>query len=501
MEIIGLIAEYNPLHNGHLYHINKIKEKYPNSLLVLVLNGYFLQRGEVSIISKYDKTLLALEYGVDIVISLPTLYGVQSADTFADTSIKLLNYLKVSRIIFGSETNDIDKLTLLAKKSLELDESEDLKETLKSGINYPTALSKVINESFTYNSNDLLGICYIKSIIKNNFNIKTIDSLDKFFESLFNEKEKTENGIVFTPDFIADYIVKNTIINFNKKTKIIDPSCGCGIFLISTIKHIKSLTNISISNIIKNNLFGIDLQKENIERVKILISLYAIINGEDNEEYKFNLKCCDSLFNDWERIFNVNKFDYIIGNPPYINNHDLKDEYINLLKSNFETTQEGIFNIFYAFIEKSSIYLSDTGKIGYIIPNNFLHIKSAKKLRQYIKNNNLLNTIIDFKDNTVFSPVLTYNSIIFLTKNNTTIKYSQIKKTKNVNSILENINFKIKKINELDDDGWILSNNNVINNIRKIESYNKIDPFIKTGIATLRDKLFILDGYNEEKNF
>ena len=92
MEIIGLIAEYNPLHNGHLYHINKIKEKYPNSLLVLVLNGYFLQRGEVSIISKYDKTLLALEYGVDIVISLPTLYGVQSADTFADTSIKLLNY-------------------------------------------------------------------------------------------------------------------------------------------------------------------------------------------------------------------------------------------------------------------------------------------------------------------------------------------------------------------------------------------------------------------------
>ena len=158
MEIIGLIAEYNPLHNGHLYHINKIKEKYPNSLLVLVLNGYFLQRGEVSIISKYDKTLLALEYGVDIVISLPTLYGVQSADTFADTSIKLLNYLKVNRIIFGSETNDIDKLTLIANKSLELDESEDLKETLKSGMNYPTALSKVINESFTYNSNDLLGI-------------------------------------------------------------------------------------------------------------------------------------------------------------------------------------------------------------------------------------------------------------------------------------------------------------------------------------------------------
>ena len=74
MEIIGLIAEYNPLHNGHLYHINKIKEKYPGSLLVLVLNGYFLQRGEVSIISKYDKAGLALEYGVDIVVRLRYLY-------------------------------------------------------------------------------------------------------------------------------------------------------------------------------------------------------------------------------------------------------------------------------------------------------------------------------------------------------------------------------------------------------------------------------------------
>lgn len=339
----------------------------------------------------------------------------------------------------------------------------------------------------------------ILETLKNNFNIKTIDSLDKFFENLFNEKEKTENGIVFTPDFIADYIVKNTITSFNENTKIIDPSCGCGIFLISTIKHIKSLTNISISNIIKNNLYGIDLQKENIERVKVLISLYAIINDEDNEEYSFNLKCCDSLFSDWKNIFKVNKFDYIIGNPPYINNHDLKDEYINLLKNSYESTQEGTFNIFYVFIEKSSINLSDTGKIGYIIPNNFLHIKSAKKLRQYIKNNNLLNTIIDFKDNTVFSPILTYNSIVFLTKNNTTIKYAQVKKTKNINNILENINFKTKKIDELDDDCWILSNNNTINNIRKIESYNKIDSFIKTGIATLRDKLFILDGYDEDK--
>ena len=155
-----------------------------------------------------------------------------------------------------------------------------------------------------------------------------------------------------------------------------------------------------------------------------MISLYAITNNEDLEEYEFNLKCCDSLFSDWKKVFNIESFDYIIGNPPYINNHDLKDEYIENLKRTFETTKEGVFNIFYAFIEKSAYTLSDTGKIGYIIPNNFLHIKSAERLRQFIKNNKLLNTIIDFKDNTVFSHVLTYNSIIFLNKNNSLFKFS-----------------------------------------------------------------------------
>ena len=81
MEIIGIIAEYNPFHNGHIYHINKIKEMYPDSILVLVLNGYFLERGEISLLTKENKTKIALDYGVNIVLELPFIYGTQSADT------------------------------------------------------------------------------------------------------------------------------------------------------------------------------------------------------------------------------------------------------------------------------------------------------------------------------------------------------------------------------------------------------------------------------------
>ena len=110
MNIIGIIAEYNPFHNGHAYHINKIKEKYPNSIIVLVLNGYFTQRGTISVLKKEDKVKIALKHNIDVVVELPFIYGTQSSDIFAFYSVKLLNEFKIDHLIFGSESNDLDLL-------------------------------------------------------------------------------------------------------------------------------------------------------------------------------------------------------------------------------------------------------------------------------------------------------------------------------------------------------------------------------------------------------
>ena len=157
METIGIICEYNPFHNGHVYHINKIKEMYPDSIIILCVNGYFGERGDVSILSKEDKTKLALNNGVNIVVELPFVFASNSADTFAEASVKILNYMKVDKIIFGSESNDINKLTLIAKKQLEEDFSLKIKEEIKKGINYPTALNKGIGINLN-SPNDLLGV-------------------------------------------------------------------------------------------------------------------------------------------------------------------------------------------------------------------------------------------------------------------------------------------------------------------------------------------------------
>lgn len=100
MHVIGVIAEYNPFHKGHLYQINKIKEKYPNSLLVVVTSSSFTQRGNISLLNKWDKTKIALDNNVDLVVELPFVYSTQSSDLFAEGAISILNALKIDTLVF-----------------------------------------------------------------------------------------------------------------------------------------------------------------------------------------------------------------------------------------------------------------------------------------------------------------------------------------------------------------------------------------------------------------
>lgn len=178
MQIIGVIAEYNPFHNGHLYHLNKIKEMFPNDVIILVLSGHFMQRGETSILTKWDKTEIAINYGVDLVVELPFPFATQSADFFAKGSIQILKELGATVLVFGSESNDIEKLTLLADTQLNSNEYQSrIKYYLDDGINYPTALSKALTDvtkTTVDTPNDILGISYIREIIKQKANIKPI---------------------------------------------------------------------------------------------------------------------------------------------------------------------------------------------------------------------------------------------------------------------------------------------------------------------------------------
>ena len=197
MQIIGLIAEYNPLHNGHIYQIKKIKELYPDSLIVLCLGSYFTERGDIGILTKEDKVKMSLDYGIDLVVELPIIYTVQSADTFAYQSIKILNYLGIDTLVFGSESNNVDLLKKLANKQDDIKYQEKVKEYLDKGYNYPSALAKALEVNFEFKANDLLGIAYLKAINKINKNIKvyTIKRTNDYLDTESNENIVSASNI------------------------------------------------------------------------------------------------------------------------------------------------------------------------------------------------------------------------------------------------------------------------------------------------------------------
>ena len=175
MKKIGIIAEYNPFHNGHLYQINKIKEIFPDSLIIVILSGNFTQKGDVSIINKWKKAEIALNNNVDLVIELPFCFSTEGADIFAKGSISLLKELKIDTLVFGSELNDIDTLYNLANTQINNKDFDlKLKEYLDKGLNYPNSLAKALIDFTGYEikePNDTLGVTYIKEIIKQKANI------------------------------------------------------------------------------------------------------------------------------------------------------------------------------------------------------------------------------------------------------------------------------------------------------------------------------------------
>ena len=222
---IGIICEYNPFHLGHLYHLNQIKKMYPNSTIILVMSTNFTERGELSVINKWDKTDIALHYGVDIVIELPFKYATSSADIFARGSINILNKIGVDKLVFGSESNDINLLTKIANIQLNNKNfDKKVKDYLKKGLNYPTSLSNAIKDIIHLaidTPNDLLGISYIKEIIKQNTKIEpiTIKRTNDFHSKgsasyIRNKLKENKNIHPFVPDYVYPYINKTFIDDY-----------------------------------------------------------------------------------------------------------------------------------------------------------------------------------------------------------------------------------------------------------------------------------------------
>lgn len=181
MKAVGLVTEYNPFHNGHLYHLNKAMELTGADISVAVMSGDFVQRGEPAVLDKYTRTSMALNSGVNLVVELPVNYAVSSAESFAAGALKILDYIKADSIAFGSESGDIERLSKLAHILCDNEDTlyKEISKYTANGISYAAARQKVVEKltdkdtaAMLTSSNNILAVEYLKAIIKNNYAIK-----------------------------------------------------------------------------------------------------------------------------------------------------------------------------------------------------------------------------------------------------------------------------------------------------------------------------------------
>ncbi|HLV10645.1 MAG TPA: nucleotidyltransferase [Halanaerobiales bacterium] len=230
MKVLGIITEYNPFHYGHLYHLQEAKKISKANYTICIMNGNFVQRGRPAFINKWTRTMMALKNGVDLIIELPLIYGIRSAEYFADGSIQLLNATGlVSDFVFGSETGEIEILKEIAKILNEKNQyfNKRLKIQINKGYPYPAAREKALIDYLSTNNfdfknekvfniirqpNNILGIEYIKALLKSNSTITahTIKRKGSTYHSL-----KTARSIA-SATAIRKYITENGLNSAEK---------------------------------------------------------------------------------------------------------------------------------------------------------------------------------------------------------------------------------------------------------------------------------------------
>ena len=189
----GIVAEYNPFHNGHLYQIKETAKSNPE-LVMAVVSGDFVQRGEFSFIDKWEKTEIMLNNGIDLVIELPLYYSIQNAEVFCREAVKILEYMEADIQVFGAETGDINKLNEVIQIQNTDSYARLLKKYLKTGENYSVSHRRALAEfgmEDVFLSNNILAMEYMKTISKKEFHIKPYIVERK--NTGYNEAEVIEN--------------------------------------------------------------------------------------------------------------------------------------------------------------------------------------------------------------------------------------------------------------------------------------------------------------------
>lgn len=285
MKIAGIIAEYNPFHNGHKFQIEQTKSnaKNPATHIIVAMSGNFVQRGDIAIFSKMARARAAIENGADLVVELQTPFALSCANVFGKSGVFILNQLGIDMLSFGSECENIDTLKLTATYLDEIENSLELKELLKTGVSFPTAQTKCIENIYgqafsnvLLYPNNLLAIEYLRAINLINKNILPI--------AIKREQANHDDFVTGTTISSATYLRELIKNNEFFKAKQFLPKVAYEIYS-------EEIANKS-APIFQENIEKLLLYKLRTMTILDFKNLPDVSEGLENRLYKFSRIAC-----------------------------------------------------------------------------------------------------------------------------------------------------------------------------------------------------------------
>ncbi|MBD5214009.1 MAG: N-6 DNA methylase, partial [Bacteroidales bacterium] len=331
--------------------------------------------------------------------------------------------------------------------------------------------------------------------------VRTLEDVINLFELAIPKKNSITNGAVYTPKYIREYIIDEVLNRYSgeiRQATIADISCGCGAFLISVADRLVDRYGRSYTQAY-SQITGIDIDAESITRAKILISLQAAYKHQTIDVNELKLFVANTLDFD----FNNNRFNIIVGNPPYVRSKNI-DEESKLLMTKFEVCKSGNSDLYIPFFQIGMSLLAANGILGFITVNTFLKSVNARSLRELFSEGNYSITIANFGEELIFKGKLAYTCLFFAeNKQSTELAYSRI--SSNIVKLKGDISYNNIPFKELDArKGWNLSDTTIMEAINRIETagvplgkaFN-----IKNGIATLANDIFIFQPHSEDETY
>lgn len=230
MNVVGVVAEFNPFHNGHKYQVETIKKRFKADILIAVISNNLVQRADISVLNTQDKVNIALSMGYDIVVEIPPQISIQNAEIYCSYSVRLLEKMNCNIQVFGAETDKFDLLESIIEKL----NDNDIKRYMSMGYSYNKSCSMSLeksNLSQYYTSNNILAIEYIRA--KNKYKLNISQKIIKRIASGYNE-DRIENNISSASNIrnliknnkyylnLVPYNINNIIYILNKEDKIFD---------------------------------------------------------------------------------------------------------------------------------------------------------------------------------------------------------------------------------------------------------------------------------------